>query len=399
MSYIQVIRHEHSETPMELPLEEDMTMDMATLTSQYPNAIGLKYKAESGAWRGLKVNGTTISHPGGAWSETIKYVVTYNNADNKRKADDHEADARPKRSALLEKPTDLVVLNMPYDTTEDNMRSFFDKFGELSFVQLKKKADGSSRGYGFIRYVEMADQKKCLSQTHSMDDRILEVKIPQSKAAGFEDVVQYTSGAQRLSRRIHVGNVTSRITRKDLEEYFGQYGPITDVFMPKETEARKNPMYAFLTFDNEEDARSLVESSKPHLVKGDTLNVAFASPIQKDSGPRKPADEAFNELIDQFVGQAFAGKLTGDKPRSRSEAMGIAMALMKRWLEIHGGTSSSSYEDHRNGRSGHDRYRQQDLTPSGWGGSAGLANYGLPTSFTGTDFTSGVGGGRYTDRW
>ena len=42
--------------------------------------------------------------------------------------------------------------------TEDNMRSFFDKFGELSFVQLKKKADGSSRGYGFIRYAEMADQ-------------------------------------------------------------------------------------------------------------------------------------------------------------------------------------------------------------------------------------------------
>ena len=84
MSYIQVVSHENSDSAMELPLEDDLTMDMATLTSQFPNAIGLKYKAESGAWRGLKVNGSTISHPGGAWSEYVKYVVTYNTA-NKRK--------------------------------------------------------------------------------------------------------------------------------------------------------------------------------------------------------------------------------------------------------------------------------------------------------------------------
>ena len=88
MSYIQVVKDEKSETPMELPLEDDFTMDLATLTSQFPNAIGLKYKAESGAWRGLKVNGTTVSHPGDDWSETIKYVVTYN-AENKRKGEFH----------------------------------------------------------------------------------------------------------------------------------------------------------------------------------------------------------------------------------------------------------------------------------------------------------------------
>ena len=77
-----------------------------------------------------------------------------------------------------------------------------------------------------------------------MGDRTLEVKIPQSKAAGMDEVVSFTSGAQRYSRRIHVGNVTARITRKDLEEYFGQFGPITDVFIPKETAVR----YCFLSF-------------------------------------------------------------------------------------------------------------------------------------------------------
>ena len=92
MAYIQVVKYEHSDDVMELPLENDNTLDMATLTSQYPNAIGLKFKAETGAWRGLKVNGATISHPGGNWSESTKYVVTYNvdtadNGDNKRKGE------------------------------------------------------------------------------------------------------------------------------------------------------------------------------------------------------------------------------------------------------------------------------------------------------------------------
>ena len=35
-------------------------------------------------------------------------------------ADNPEADYRPKRSNLLEKPTDLVVLNMPYDGKYDD---------------------------------------------------------------------------------------------------------------------------------------------------------------------------------------------------------------------------------------------------------------------------------------
>ena len=91
MSFIQVIKHEQSADAMELPLEDDHTLDMATLTSQFPHAIGLKYKAESGAWRGLKVNGQTISHPGGAWSEYVKYVVTYN-TDNKRKGKNTRAE-------------------------------------------------------------------------------------------------------------------------------------------------------------------------------------------------------------------------------------------------------------------------------------------------------------------
>lgn len=377
MSYIQVVKFEHAKDGMELPLEDDNTLDMATLTSQFPNAIGLKFKAESGAWRALKVNACIISPPADGWSDSVKYVVTYKD-DHKRKADEEES-RLAKKSALLNHPQDLVVLNMPYETTEDEMRAFFEKYGEIAFIQMKKKPSGESRGFGFIRFVELQDQKACLAETHKMGDRTLEVKIPQSRAAGFDEVVEHSSGAQRLSRRVHVSNITTRITRKDLEEYFQKFGPITDIFIPKETETRKTIMYAFLTFDDEKDARDLVESSKPHLIHGDTLNVAYASPIVKDGNKKKTAHGFFEDMMAQYMSRAMDGYFGNDKPASKTEAIGMAMAVMRRWIERNGGPV---YEERMRGL---ERYRHEEYATA-W---SGMSAYG------GASFADPYGSGKY----
>ena len=66
-------------------------------------------------------------------------------------------------------------------------------------------------------------------------------------------------------------------------------------------------MYAFLTFDDEKDARDLVESSKPHLIHGDTLNVAYASPIVKDGNKKKTAHGFFEDMMAQYMSRAMDG--------------------------------------------------------------------------------------------
>jgi len=192
-----------------------------------------------------------------------------------------------------------------------------------------------------------------------MGDRTLEVKIPQSKAAGFDDVID-SSGGQRLSRRIHVSNITTRIGRRDIEDYFSQFGPITDVFIPKETETRKNPMYAFLTYDDEKDARALIESSKPHIIHGDTLNVAFASPIVKDGNKSKSPHGYFDDMMTQYMNRAMDGYFgSGDRPNSKTEATGMLVAVMKRWIDRNTG---SVYDD---------RLRGYGSASGGYGASGG----------------------------
>ena len=51
-----------------------------------------------------------------------------------------------------------MLFRFSYSVTEENMKAYFEAFGELTFSQLKKKADGTSRGYGFIRFKDYEDQ-------------------------------------------------------------------------------------------------------------------------------------------------------------------------------------------------------------------------------------------------
>ena len=51
--YIKICEEEGGDF-MEFPKESDSTLLLSTLTAQFPNAIGLKYRAPSGALRALR---------------------------------------------------------------------------------------------------------------------------------------------------------------------------------------------------------------------------------------------------------------------------------------------------------------------------------------------------------
>jgi hypothetical protein len=53
---------------------------------------------------------------------------------------------------------DIYVGNLSYQTTEDELKSTFEQFGQVASVRIvKDKFSGDSKGYGFV---EMAQRKK-----------------------------------------------------------------------------------------------------------------------------------------------------------------------------------------------------------------------------------------------
>lgn len=76
IEYLQVAEDE-GEEPIELPIEDDGTLLLSTLSAQFPGAVGLKFKApESKTYRGVRLtDGRLHPPPEGGWGLLIFYCV------------------------------------------------------------------------------------------------------------------------------------------------------------------------------------------------------------------------------------------------------------------------------------------------------------------------------------
>ena len=63
----------------------------------------------------------------------------------------------------------LYVGNLPYSTTEDELRGMFAEFGEIASLRIVTDADsGRSKGFGFV---ELADDEQAKAAMSSLNGR------------------------------------------------------------------------------------------------------------------------------------------------------------------------------------------------------------------------------------
>lgn len=262
LEFVQ-IAEEEGEEPMELPVESDGTLLLSTLQAQFPGSCGLKYRnPESRVIRGVRLSEGQLNAPTDGWGEQIYFCVFPK--ENKRKSDDslENSTAKTKRMETRLRCTDLIVLGLPWKTTEQSLREYFETFGEVLMAQVKKDLkSGQSKGFGFIRFGSFEAQMRALAQRHLIDGRWCEVKVPNSK----EGMVQ------QVPCKVFVGRCTEDLTATDLREYFTKFGEVTDVFIPKPFRA-----FSFVTFLDPEVAQSLC--GEDHIVKGVSVHVSNAAP-------------------------------------------------------------------------------------------------------------------------
>lgn len=56
------------------------------------------------------------------------------------------------KEVLKQKRARLVLKNLPFKATEENLKEYFEKFGEVVSVDLLKKPDGKLVGCGFVQF-------------------------------------------------------------------------------------------------------------------------------------------------------------------------------------------------------------------------------------------------------
>lgn len=266
---------EEGSESIEIELEVDNSLLLTSLTSLFPEATGLKYRHPgTNTLRGVKLADGKFMEPLDGWMAVQNYICV-SSRGTKRKTDDDEDSTRKVARTDSDKTiagdgSDLVVLGLPWTTTEETMRTYFEQYGEVVMVQVKTDKGGKSRGFGFVRFAKSSIQNKLLSMRHFIDGRWCDVRVPLSKAES-----EATKAAQ-LSRKIFVGRLPDNITTDDLRNHFSEYGTLTDVFIPKPF---RN--FAFVTFGTSDMAQSIFKHK--HTIKGSQVQISEAIP--RDNGP------------------------------------------------------------------------------------------------------------------
>uniref|UniRef100_A0A5S6Q727 RRM domain-containing protein n=1 Tax=Trichuris muris TaxID=70415 RepID=A0A5S6Q727_TRIMR len=263
--YLRVCEEEGDDEIVEVPLETDGTVLLSTLAGMMPGACGLKFRnPDTGAFRGLRIEDGHIYCEDVATAKDTVFYAVFPKENTKRKMEDFVESSAVSKLKKVErrKCTDLIVLGIPYQLGEDELRDYFEQYGDVVMAQVKRDMrTGKSKGYGFIRFHSYDAQLTVIAKKHWIEGRWCEVKIPYSKLDPLNPSLQ----------KVFVGRLTESITEQDLIEFFSTRGEVLDAFIPKPFRG-----FGFVTFSSSEVAQSMC--GQEFVINGNNVRCCHAIP-------------------------------------------------------------------------------------------------------------------------
>ncbi|XP_078437280.1 heterogeneous nuclear ribonucleoprotein 1-like [Wolffia australiana] len=177
----------------------------------------------------------------------------------------------------------LFVGGIPWDATDDDLREYFGKYGDVvEAVIMKERGTGNARGFGFVSFLDASSADKIIldaSAKHVIHGRPVEVKraIPrgdQHHPLG-KPSPRFNGGAR--TKKIFVGGLSAGLTQDEFRGYFEQFGKITDVVVMHDSATHRPRGFGFVTFESEAAADGAVRAAF-HTLNGKTVEVKKAVP-------------------------------------------------------------------------------------------------------------------------
>ena len=160
----------------------------------------------------------------------------------------------------------VLVQKLADSTSEDALKEYFSKFGEVRIVKLKKDGEGKSKGFAFIIFSDTANIAKALEQTEQEIDG---ASVKLSKAM--------PSSEKMKTNKLFVGGLPAALSEEQLRVYFEKYGKIQNFqfIVNKMTNTRK--AFCFILFESTEAVEKITEGKIPpnsvvHTIEGHTVD-------------------------------------------------------------------------------------------------------------------------------
>jgi RNA recognition motif-containing protein len=85
--------------------------------------------------------------------------------------------------------------------------------------------------------------------------------------------------------RLFVGNLSYNTAESAIQTMFEQFGTVDEVFLARDRETGRSRGFAFVTMNNDDEARAAIEGTNGQQLEGRPLKVNEAQP-REERGPR-----------------------------------------------------------------------------------------------------------------
>ncbi|HPJ12839.1 MAG TPA: RNA-binding protein [Caldisericia bacterium] len=76
----------------------------------------------------------------------------------------------------------IYVGNLPYQTTEDDLRASFENFGEVTSVRIiQDRATGRSKGFGFVEMPDEESAETAIAALNGKDFSGRNIRVNQAR--------------------------------------------------------------------------------------------------------------------------------------------------------------------------------------------------------------------------
>lgn len=89
-----------------------------------------------------------------------------------------------------------------------------------------------------------------------------------------------------MPSKVFVGNLDFKTTKDEVQALFTQVGAVRDVFLPNDRETGRPRGFAFVEYENDEDAAKAIEKFNGYQLSGRALRVNAAEDRPRGSSPR-----------------------------------------------------------------------------------------------------------------
>lgn len=182
-------------------------------------------------------------------------------------------------------PYRLHVRNLGYSTSPKDLKRYFGQFGEVEEAWVVDDPQtGKPKGVGYVQFKSQESAARAMKhELHTLDGRTIYPHFAKLSA-------EFNLGQGLSATRLHLSNVPSDMSSKDIRKHFAKFGNIVDLYLVPEREGRSSGV-GFVEYGTHKEAATCIRETR-HIIGDAEVIVSYARLRAGEGGQPAPSTPA-----------------------------------------------------------------------------------------------------------